>query len=62
MGKFYRYKLPSWLRNFIFVMERCTLPIMIYQLGRTLLFPSSLDVFLTALWVGLFLAFYFEWF
>ncbi|MBB6451928.1 hypothetical protein HNQ94_000349 [Salirhabdus euzebyi] len=61
MGKFYRFKLPPWLRHWIFVIERCTLPIMIYQCARTLFIPTTLDVFLLGLLVGLFFAFYLGW-
>ncbi|MBO8155923.1 MAG: hypothetical protein H0Z32_05640 [Bacillaceae bacterium] len=61
MSKFYRYKLPPWLRHIIIVIETCTLPIMIFQLIRTLLFPTTLDVFLAGILVGLFFAFYLDW-
>lgn len=57
MSKFYRYKLPPWLRQIIIVIEKCTLPLMVFQLIRTLLFPTSLDVFLSGILVGLFFAF-----
>ncbi|SEU08693.1 hypothetical protein SAMN05421676_11912 [Salinibacillus kushneri] len=62
MGKFYRYKLPPWLRQVIFTIEKCTLPLMIYQIVRTLIIPTTLDVLLTGIFVGLFFAFYLEWF
>ncbi|MRG88213.1 hypothetical protein [Salinibacillus xinjiangensis] len=61
MGKFYRYKLPPWLRHWIFVIERCTVPLMVYQIIRTLLIPTTLDVFLTGIFVGIFFAFYLDW-
>ncbi|GEL77446.1 hypothetical protein [Tenuibacillus multivorans] len=61
MARYYRYRLPPWARHCIFIIEKCTLPIMIFQLVRTLLFPTSLDVFLTGLLVGLFISFYLEW-
>ncbi|GAA0442361.1 hypothetical protein GCM10008983_19270 [Lentibacillus halophilus] len=61
MARFYRYRLPPWARRCIIVIEKITLPILVFQLIRTLLFPTSLDVFLTGFFAGLFFAFYFEW-
>lgn len=61
MRKYYRYRLPHWARHCIFVIEKVTLPIMIFQLLRTLFFPTSFDVFLSGLLVGVFIAFYLEW-
>ncbi|GAB3050155.1 hypothetical protein [Virgibacillus ainsalahensis] len=61
MARYYRYRLPSWARHCIIVIEKVTLPILIFQLIRTLFFPSTLDVFLLGLLVGLFIAFYLEW-
>ncbi|WP_373892973.1 hypothetical protein ACUL41_07860 [Virgibacillus natechei] len=61
MARFYRYKLPPWARRSIIIIERVTLPILIFQLIRTLFFPTTLDVFLLGLLVGLFIAFYLEW-
>lgn len=61
MARYYRYRLPPWLRHCIVVLENVTLPILIFQLLRTLFFPSSLDVLLLGILVGLFIAFYLEW-
>ncbi|MGM8214253.1 hypothetical protein ACLIA0_01645 [Bacillaceae bacterium W0354] len=61
MARYYRYRLPPWMRQCIFIIEKVTLPIMVFQLIRTLLFPSTLDVFLSGILVGLFIAFYLEW-
>ncbi|HLS10165.1 hypothetical protein [Lentibacillus sp.] len=61
MARYYRYRLPPWARKCIIVIEKVTLPILIFQLIRTLLFPTSLDVFLLGALVGLFIAFYLEW-
>ncbi len=61
MGRFYRYRLPPWLRHCIFVIEQATLPILVFQLFRTLLFPTTLDVLLLGVLTGLFFAFYLEW-
>jgi len=61
MSKHYRYRFPPWLFKCVIVMEKCTLPLLIYQLIRTLLFPTTLDVLLLGMFVGLFLAFYLKW-
>jgi len=61
MARYYRYRLPPWARHCIIVIERSTLPILVYQLLRTLFFPTTLDVFLLGLIVGIFIAFYLEW-
>ncbi|MGP4108414.1 hypothetical protein [Virgibacillus sp. L01] len=61
MARYYRYRLPPWARNCIIVIERVTLPILIFQLIRTMLFPTSFDVFLLGVLVGIFIAFYLEW-
>ncbi|PKR79128.1 hypothetical protein CEY16_05085 [Halalkalibacillus sediminis] len=61
MSRYYRYRLPPWARKCIFVIEKVVLPIMIFQLIRTLLWPTTLDVFLAGALVGLFIAFYLEW-
>lgn len=61
MARFYRYRLPPWARRCLFIAEKVTLPIMIFQLLRTLFFPTTLDVFLLGITVGLFTAFYMKW-
>ncbi|CDQ39427.1 MULTISPECIES: hypothetical protein [Virgibacillus] len=61
MARYYRYRLPPWARTCIIVIERVTLPILVFQLIRTLFFPTTFDVFLLGLLVGLFIAFYLEW-
>ncbi|ALX48215.1 hypothetical protein [Lentibacillus amyloliquefaciens] len=61
MSRYYRYRLPPWAKKCIIIIEKVTLPILIFQLIRTLLFPTSLDVFLLGILAGLFIAFYLEW-
>ncbi|TQS76112.1 hypothetical protein DX933_02700 [Ornithinibacillus gellani] len=61
MARYYRYRLPPWVRNCICVIEQAMLPILVFQLLRTLFFPTTLDVFLLGLVVGIFVAFYLEW-
>ncbi|TXL62574.1 hypothetical protein FHP05_12285 [Cerasibacillus terrae] len=61
MSRFYRYRLPPWARNCLIIIEKCTLPILIFQLIRTLFFPTTLDVVLLGLLVLLFIAFHQRW-
>ncbi|WP_138415491.1 hypothetical protein [Aquibacillus sediminis] len=61
MARFYRYRLPPWARYWLLVIERCTLPIMIFQGIRTIFFPTTFDVLLLGIFIGLFVAFYLEW-
>ncbi|GAA0326857.1 MULTISPECIES: hypothetical protein [Oceanobacillus] len=61
MSRFYRYRLPPWARKCIFVAETVCTPIMIFQLIRTLLIPTTLDILLLGLLIGLVVAFYLQW-
>ncbi|WP_173916001.1 hypothetical protein [Halobacillus sp. Marseille-Q1614] len=61
MSRFYRYRLPPWCRQFLYVIEVACVPILIYQLLRTLIFPTTLDVLLLGIWLGLCLAFKYKW-
>lgn len=60
MGKYYRYRFPPWLRKIVFIVEKAIIPILIFQLIRTLLFPSTLDLFILAMLICLFIAFYLD--
>lgn len=62
MAQHYRYRLPPWARKCIIVIETATLPILIFQLIRTLFFPSTLDIFILGLLIGLYIAFTLKWF
>ncbi|WP_087971814.1 hypothetical protein [Oceanobacillus rekensis] len=61
MARFYRYKLPPWARHCLIILERITLPIMIFQLIRTLFIPTTFDILLLGVLIGLVVAFYLEW-
>ncbi|MFD2926118.1 hypothetical protein [Halobacillus naozhouensis] len=61
MSRFYRYRLPPWCRHWLLIIERAILPIMIYQLFRTIFWPTTLDVFLTGIFIGLYIAFHLKW-
>ncbi|WP_051314799.1 hypothetical protein [Alteribacter aurantiacus] len=45
---FSRVRLPLWGRRIIDAFYQCLLPIIFFQLIRTLLFPSTFDVILLA--------------
>lgn len=61
MSKHYRYRLPTWLDRCICVIEGAILPILIFQLIRTLLFTTTLDLILLGIFVGIFIVFYLRW-
>ncbi|WP_458412318.1 hypothetical protein ACNQFZ_15985 [Schinkia sp. CFF1] len=61
MSRFYRFRLPPWARNFLLVLEQITLPLVIFQAIRTLIFPTTFDVILLSLLVLAAVAFYLEW-
>jgi len=61
MNRSYRYRLPPWAKQCINIIEKAILPVLIFQALRTLFFPTTFDVFLLVLLIGLFIAFYLEW-
>lgn len=61
MSRFYRYRLPPWARKCILIAENVATPIMIFQLIRTLLIPTTLDIIILAVLIGLVIAFYLQW-
>ncbi|MEN2765720.1 hypothetical protein [Ornithinibacillus xuwenensis] len=61
MARYYRYRLPPWAKKCLFIAETVTLPILIFQLIRTILIPTTFDVLLTLLIGFLFIAFYLKW-
>ncbi|MDY0396884.1 hypothetical protein ACFSMW_15175 [Virgibacillus halophilus] len=61
MARYYRYRLPPWARRCLIIAEGCTLPIMIFQLIRTIFFPTTFDVLLLGVFIGLFVAFQLRW-
>lgn len=60
MSKFNRYRLPPWAIKCIFLLEKAIIPIIIFQSIRTLIFLTTLDVFLLVLMIALFIAFYLD--
>jgi hypothetical protein len=61
MARYYRYKLPPWARRCLYIAEQVTLPLLIFQLIRTIIIPTTLDVLLTLFLAGIFIAFYLKW-
>lgn len=61
LARYYRYRLPPWARNCLYIAEKVSLPLLIYQLIRTIFIPTSLDVLLTLILAGIFFAFYLKW-
>lgn len=61
MGRYYRYRLPWWMRRCICAIEMATLPILIFQLLRTIFFPTTFDILLLGFFIGLYVAFQLRW-
>ncbi|HLR71449.1 MAG TPA: hypothetical protein VK085_08460 [Pseudogracilibacillus sp.] len=61
MNKHYRYRLPPWLNKCIFVLEKAILPILIFQLIRTLFITTTFDLILLSILIVIFILFYLRW-
>ncbi|MFD1850142.1 hypothetical protein D8M05_03410 [Oceanobacillus bengalensis] len=61
MSRPYRYKLPPWARRCIFIAERVTLPILIFQFIRTILYVTMFDLILLGILIGVLITFYMKW-
>ncbi|WP_047981695.1 hypothetical protein [Ornithinibacillus contaminans] len=61
MARYYRYRLPPWARKCLYIAESVTLPLLIFQLIRTIIFPTTFDVLLTLCFAFLFISFYLKW-
>ncbi|MFA1822534.1 hypothetical protein ACDX78_20620 [Virgibacillus oceani] len=61
MARYYRYRLPPWGLKCILIAEKVTLPILIFQLLRTLFFPTTFDVFLLGILVFIYISFTLGW-
>ncbi|MFZ3588348.1 hypothetical protein ACOI1C_03520 [Bacillus sp. DJP31] len=55
------YSLPPWLRYCRSVVAQFVFPIMVFQVIRTLIFPTVLDVLLLATLIFLVFCFKLEW-
>ncbi|HET7522449.1 MAG TPA: hypothetical protein VFJ73_03895 [Bacillales bacterium] len=56
-----KYLLPRWLRRCRDGFEPFCLPLVCFQLIRTVLFPTTLDVILLALLIGLYICYSKRW-
>ncbi len=61
MGKYHRYRFPHPFRRVIVVVEYSVVPILCYQILRTLFLPTTLDMFLCILFIGMFVMFQSKW-
>ena len=61
MSRYYRYRLPLWCRECLYICERSLLPIIIFQAIRTLFIPTSFDVLLLTILILIFICFKMEW-
>ncbi|MEI3605840.1 hypothetical protein SPD48_09055 [Pseudogracilibacillus sp. SE30717A] len=61
MTKHYRYRLHPWLNKCVCVLEKAILPILIFQLIRTLFITTTFDLILLGIFIGIFIMFYLRW-
>lgn len=59
--RFNQYTFQNWMRNAKAVCRQLIIPFVIFQTIRTFLFPTSIDVLLLAIFIGIALAFHYEW-
>lgn len=55
------YAWPPWLRKLRFIAEQCIIPITVVQAIRTVLFPTTIDVILLAIFILLSFALHYDW-
>src|SRR5699024_10984704 len=61
VGGHYRYRFPPWLNKCVCILEKAILPILVFQLIRTIFFTTTLDLILLGIFIGIFIAFYLGW-
>jgi hypothetical protein len=61
MRKYNPYTLPPWLRNVRLICKQFIIPFSVFQAIRTILLPTTFDVLLLTLFIGIALAIYFDW-
>ncbi|MGC4379018.1 hypothetical protein WD019_19170 [Fictibacillus sp. Mic-4] len=57
---FRKYRMPNWLQNIRDVVAQFTIPLIVFQLIRTIIFPSAVDFFLILILLVLHLCFTLE--
>jgi hypothetical protein len=55
-----QYNMPPWIRNTRNVIQQFSIPFAVFQGIRTFFFPTTFDLFLLVLLIGLALAFHFD--
>jgi len=55
------YAWPPWLRKLRLIAEQCIIPITVVQAIRTILFPTTIDVILLAIFIFLSFALHYDW-
>ncbi|MDX8359408.1 MULTISPECIES: hypothetical protein [Bacillaceae] len=59
--KYTPFSLPPWARQLRDICGQMIIPIAVFQLLRTIFFPTTFDVFILALLVVIAVAFEFNW-
>ncbi|WP_018660946.1 hypothetical protein [Heyndrickxia acidiproducens] len=59
---FNKYTIRNWGRNAKSVCKQLILPFAIFQAIRTIIFPTTFDVLLLAVFIFIYLGFQYEWF
>lgn len=60
-NRYSKYRLPAWLRGFRDGVEAVVLPLLCFQLLRTIFFPTTFDVILLTCLGLLYLSFLKRW-
>jgi len=60
MSKRYRYRFPPFLYKCICVLEKAIVPILLFQLIRTVIWTTTLDLVLLCFIIIIFILFYVE--
>lgn len=60
-NKVNKYTIQTWMRTSKGVIRQLIIPFSIFQAIRTVMFPTTFDVLLLTLFIGLALAFHYEW-
>jgi len=61
LGKYYRYRLPSFLQKCVCILEKAILSILVFQLIRTLIITTTIDLILLSIFILIFILFYIRW-
>ncbi|WP_170007832.1 hypothetical protein [Bacillus fonticola] len=59
--KYNSYTFQNWMKNARAIAQQLVIPFTVFQVIRTVIFPTTFDVLLLALFIFIALAFYYEW-